>query len=141
MTSKEGLCTRSRIKPITLNRNIKTKPITRSIKTVPIDDLDFDLVTKFVSPVDAISKQMKEYCDKSRKKFELFVLSELYNRGYDLLRLKKSNCWSNTQPISENCERTQFYVDGVLALATKQTIRFEDINRRYIVYIDYEVES
>lgn len=58
-----------------------------------------------------------------------------------MLRLENSGCWRNTQPISANCERTQFYVDGVLVLTVRQTTRFENTDGKYMFYTDFDVED
>lgn len=125
------------IEPIRLKERAEVDPIKLNIKS--FNDL-VDLDSKLTSIISETSKAVEEYADKQRKRYELFVLSELYNRGYDLSTLENSNCWRNIQPISTDCERERFYVDDVLVLTIKRTTRFEDIDHKYMIYTDYEAE-
>ena len=96
---------------------------------------------EIVDSIGKIHRETEECFKEMNKQYELFVLSELHKRGYGLLRIENSDCWRNVQPISANCERTQFYVDGVLVLTVKQTTRFENIDHKYMVYANFEVED
>lgn len=115
------------------------------IKSVELNaggDFDFrGLDRNLISSISIIPGGIENFIKIQTKQYDLFVLDELYKRGYDLLRLENSGCWRNTQPISANCERTQFYVDGVLVLTVRQTTRFENTDGKYMFYTDFDVED
>lgn len=131
-----GIKAKSYIEPIRLNYEIT------SIKlNVKKDFIDYDCLNgECINAINAVASAMQEYAEQSRKQYELFVLSELYNRGYDLLRLESSNCWRKIISISANCEREQFYVDGNLVLTVNKKTRFESSENKHMIYTDFEVE-
>lgn len=94
-----------------------------------------------LSSFDVVTKAMEEYAERTRRQYEFFILTELYNRGYDLPRLENSYCRRYITPSLSDCEYEQFYVDGVLVLTVKRTTRFADMQGKYIIYTDFEVED
>lgn len=140
MLSYPSLKAKPYIERIRLNPEPEIEPIKLNIKKRFDFDNSKDLDREIIDSIDKIHKETEECFKEMNKHYELFVLSELYNRGYDLLRLENSDCQRYVQPISANCERTQFYVDGVLVLTVKQTTIFEDIDHKYMFYTDFEVE-
>ena len=141
MVSYPSLSAKPYIGRIKLNPEPEIEPIKLNIeKRFDFDDLK-DLGREIIDSINKIHRETEECFKEMNKQYELFVLSELYKRGYDLLRLENSDCWRNVQPISENCEREQFYVDGILVLTVKKTMRFGDAGGRYMVYSDFEVED
>lgn len=120
--------------------NVKTEiePIKLNIKR---DFIDYGcLENDCVPAINEINKSLEEYEEKTRKQYELLVLSELHNRGYDLLRLENSNCWRKITPGIGEWDREEFYVDDVLVFTVKKTTRFENIKHKYMVYTDFEIE-
>lgn len=141
MVSYPSLNVRPNIGRIKLNPKPEIEPVKLNIeKRFDFDDFK-DLDREILSSIDVVTKSIEEYADRSRKQYELFVLSELHNRGYDLQRLENSHCWRRITPISFDSERVEYYVDDVLVLTVKQTTRFEDIEHKYMVYTDFEVED
>ena len=141
MVSYPSLSVKPCIGRIKLNPEPKIEPVKLNIKKrFDFDDFK-DLGREIIDSIDLVTKSIEEYADRSRKQYELFVLSELYSRGYDLLRLENSHCWRRITPISFDIERAEYYVDDVLILTVRQTTRFEDSGGRYMFYTDFEVED
>lgn len=141
MVSYPSLNAKPYIGRIKLNKKPEIEPVKLNIeKRFDFDNFK-DLDREIIDSIDAVTKSVEEFAKEQAKQYDLFVLSELHKRGYDLLRLENSDCRRNAQPISANCERTQFYVDGVLVLTVKKTTRFDNMNGRYMFYTDFEVED
>lgn len=141
MLSYPSLNAKSYIGRVKLNPNSEVEPVKLNIKKrFDFDDFK-DLDMEIIDSIGKIHKETEECFKEMNKQYELFILYELHKRGYDLLRLENSDCWRNVQPISANCERTQFYVDGVLVLTVKQKARFENTDGKYMFYADFEVED
>lgn len=129
---------KSYIGRIKLNTEPKIEPVKLNIKR---DNLDYDLLNEeFFSGINTINKQIEKILEDSRKQYESFVLSELYNRGYDLERLENSDCWRRTILNCGEWDREEFYVDDVLVLTVKKRTMFEDEEYRYMAYVDFEIE-
>lgn len=141
MASCPSLSVKPCIGRIKLNPEPEIEPVKLSIKERFDFDNFKDLDREMISLINAAAKPVEEFAKEQAKQYDLFVLSELHKRGYDLLRLENSDCQRYVQPISVNCERTQFYVDGVLVLSVKRTTRFENTDGRYMFYTDFEVED
>lgn len=141
MVSCPNLSVKPCIGRIRLNPKPEIEPVKLNIKERFDFDNFKDLDREIIDSIGKIHRETEESFKEMNKQYELFVLSELHKRGYDLLRLENSDCQRYAQPISVNCERTQFYVDGVLVLSVKRTTRFENTDGRYIFYTDFEVED
>lgn len=126
---------------IKLNPEPEIEPVKLNIKKRFDFDNFKDLDKEIIDSIDKIHRETEECFKEMNEQYELFVLHELHNRGYDLLRLENSNCQRYVQPISAKCERTQFYVGGVLVLTVRKTTRFENTDGRYMFYTDFEVED
>lgn len=138
MVSYPSLSVKPCIRRIKLNPEPEIEPVIFNIeKRFDFDDFK-DLDKEIIDSINNIHRETEECFKEMNKQYELFVLSELHKRGYDLLKLENSDCWRNVQPISANCERTQFYVDGVLVLTVRKTTRFDN---PYMLYSDFDVED
>lgn len=132
-----ALNTKPYIGRIKLNTESKIEPVKLNIKRIS----DYDLLNEeCFSAINLINKELEEIADKSRKQYELFILFELFNRGYDLQRLENSNCWRRTVPNCGEWDREEFYVDDMLVLTVNKRTRFEDVEHKYMIYTDFEVE-
>ena len=141
MISYQCLSVKPCVGRIKLNPELEIEPVKLNIeKRFDFDDFK-DLDKEVISCISGIREEEERFIKELSKQYDMFVLSELHKRGYDLLRLENSHCQRYAQLISENCKREQFYVDGVLVLTVKHTTRFENLGGKYMFYTDFEVED
>lgn len=125
-----------------LSEKPKIEPVILDFNRPYIDYSDIKgLNDEICQSVNAFTKTLEMCAERTRKQYELFVLSELYNRGYDLPRLENSYCRRYITPSLSDCGYEEFYVDGILVLTVKRTTRFADIQGKYLIYTDFEVED
>ena len=141
MVSYPSLNAKPYIGRIKLNPEPEIEPVKLNIKKRFDFEDSKDLDREIIDSIGKIHREAEECFKEMNKQYELFVLSELHKRGYDLLRLENSDCRRNVQRISKNCELEYFYVDGVLILTVKQTTRFENVDGKCTFNIDFGVEE
>lgn len=135
-----GLWAGSNAKPyierVWLNERPHIEPVKLNIKNMDFSDFT-ELEKEMLCSFDVVTKVTDEFDREVREKYELFVLSELHKRGYDLLRLENSECCQ--LPIDS--EQTQYYVDGILVFTARKKIGTDNSEGKYILYADFEVED
>lgn len=135
-----GLWTGINAKPyfehVKLNEKPHIEPVKLNIKKRDFPDFT-ELEKEMLSSFDVVTKVTEEFYREVREKYELFVLSELHKRGYDLLRLENSECCQ----VPVDSERTQYYVNGVLVFTARKKIGTDNSEGKYVLYADFEVKD
>lgn len=129
-----GLNTKPCIERVKLNEKPYIEPVKLNIKKRDFPDFT-ELEKEMLSSFDVVTKVTEEFTREANEKYELFVLSELHKRGYDLLRLENSECCQ----FSIDIERTRYFVDGVLVFTARKKIGFDNSEGKYVLYADFEV--
>lgn len=129
-----GLSAKPYIERVGLNERPHIEPVKLNIKRKDFPDFT-ELEKEMLSSFDVVTKVAEEFDKEVRGKYNLFVLSELHKRGYDLLRLENSEC----HQVPTDSERTQYYVDGTLVFTTRKKIGTDNSEGKYVLYADFEV--